>query len=159
VALHWSIGAKDAEYIPGQLALLGGTRGGPQRKYKVLENDVTLVDRAHPILRGLTDFRVNDEFYYRLDLATSEPGFQPLLKTSIDGQDEIVGWALQRADGGRSFGYVGFHFHKNWERLDYRRLVTQAILWAFDLPIPEKGVEAAVDPKVYELPPRPAGSK
>jgi hypothetical protein len=158
VALHWSIGAYDAAFIPGQLALLGGTRGGPQRKYKVLENDVHLADPTHPILRGLTDFRINDEFYYRLDLASQEPGFHPLLKTIIDGQEEVVSWALERTDGGRSFGYVGFHFHKNWERLEYRRLVTQAILWSFDLPIPEKGAAAEVDPKVYELPPRDASA-
>src|SRR6187401_2254092 len=67
VALHWSVGAKDAEFIAGQLALLGGTRGGPQRKYIVLENDVKLGERAHPILRGLADFRIKDEFYYKLD--------------------------------------------------------------------------------------------
>src|SRR5205814_6026694 len=56
VALHWAVGAKDAQYIQGQLELLGGTRGGPQRKYKVLETDVTVVDRAHPITAGLSDF-------------------------------------------------------------------------------------------------------
>ena len=62
VGLHWSIGAKDAKYIAGQLAILGGTRGGTQRKYKVLETDVHLVEPTHPILAGMKDFKINDEW-------------------------------------------------------------------------------------------------
>jgi type 1 glutamine amidotransferase len=152
VALHWSIGAQDGQYIAGQLALLGGTRGGPQRKYKVLENDVHLAERDHPILRGLSDFRIKDEFYYRLDLVPPSPAFHPLLETPIDGNDETICWAWERPDGGRSVGYVGIHFHSNWERLEYRRLVTQAILWTFALPIPESGVPADISKEIFVLP-------
>jgi hypothetical protein len=152
VALHWSIGAKDPRFIPGQLELLGGTRGGPQRKYIILENDIRLVERSHPILRGLSDFRIKDEFYYRLNLVDTAAGFHPLLSTNIDGQDETIGWAWERPDGGKSFGYVGLHFHANWERVEYRRLVTQGILWALNQPIPQAGVEANVAPEVLKLP-------
>lgn len=141
IALHWSIGAHEAQYIEGQLALLGGTRGGPQRKYKVIENDVQLAERTHPILRGLADFRIKDEFYYRLDLVPPSPAFHPLLKTQLDGNDETICWAWERPDGGRSFGYVGLHFHANWERPEYRRLVTQGILWTLGVPIPAEGVK------------------
>ena len=152
VALHWSIGAKDERFIAGQLALLGGTRGGPQRRYIILENEVRLAERDHPVLRGLNDFRVKDEFYYRLDLAAPSPAFHPLLTTTIEGREETICWAWERPDGGRSFGFVGLHFHANWERTEYRRLVTQAILWSLDLPIPERGVKAEVDPKTLTLP-------
>src|SRR6187399_1633518 len=62
VALHWAVGATNAQYIEGQLELLGGTRGGPQRRYKVLETEVKLADRKHPITTGLNDFTVRDEF-------------------------------------------------------------------------------------------------
>jgi hypothetical protein len=140
MALHWSIGAHEAQYIPGQLALLGGTRGGPQRKYKVIENDVHLAETNHPIVRGLHDFRIKDEFYYRLDLVPPSPQFHPLLKTNLDGNDETICWAWERPDGGRSFAYVGLHFHENWKRPEYRRLVTQGVLWSLGLAIPEKGV-------------------
>jgi hypothetical protein len=57
-----------------------------------------------------------------------------------------------RPDGGRSFGYVGLHFHANWQRAEYQRLVTQAILWALRLPIPEEGVKPQLDPTVFKLP-------
>jgi hypothetical protein len=53
VALHWSVGAKDAKYIDGQLKLLGGTRGGPQRKYTVDNFDIRLPTPDHPVVRGI----------------------------------------------------------------------------------------------------------
>ena len=152
VALHWSIGAKDEQFIAGQLALLGGTRGGPQRRYVILENDVHLAERNHPILRGLTDFRLKDEFYYRLDLVSPSASFHSLLTTRIDGKGETICWAWERPDGGRSFGFVGLHFHENWRRIEYQRLVTQAILWTLELPIPPAGVNPQIDPRVLELP-------
>ncbi|MEN9573557.1 MAG: hypothetical protein RL514_1412 [Verrucomicrobiota bacterium] len=150
VALHWSVGAKDAKFIPGQLELLGGTRGGPQRKYKVLETDVTVANRQHPVVAGLANFRVHDEFYYRLDLKTGAPGFTPLLTARVEDQDEVACWAWQRPDGGRSFGYVGLHFHAHWGREDYQRLVTQAVLWTLGQPIPKDGVKVGVEPAVLE---------
>jgi type 1 glutamine amidotransferase len=152
IALHWSVGAKDAQYIDGQLKLLGGTRGGPQRKYQVLETDVRRLEPEHPVLAGVPDFRIKDEFYYRLDLLPkSAPGFHPLLAAKIDGADETAAWAWERPDGGRSFGYVGIHFHINWERLEYRRLVSNAILWTLGRDIPAGGAPAEVPADTLKL--------
>ncbi len=152
VALHWSIGAQDGQYIAGQLSLLGGTRGGPQRKYKVLETDVHRLAPEHPVLSGISDFRINDEFYYHLDLQPKDtPGFTPLLSARVDDNDETVCWGWERADGGRAFGYVGFHFHANWQRVEYRRLATNAVLWSVGLPVPKDGAKVEVDPAVLEL--------
>lgn len=106
-ALHWSVGAKDAKYIQGQLDLLGATRGGPQRKYLVLATELKRVVPEHPILSGIGDFKVYDEIYYALDRV---PGIQPLFTARIDGQDEMAAWSWERPDGGRSFGFVGVHF-------------------------------------------------
>jgi len=151
VALHWSVGAKDEKYIQGQLALLGGTRGGTQRKYKVLETDVTVASPQHPVASGLQNFRVHDEFYYRLDLQRGAPGFTPLLTARVEDNDEVACWAWQRPDGGRSFGYVGIHFHIHWGREDYQRLVTQGVLWTLDQPIPKDGVKVGVEPEVLAI--------
>ncbi len=152
VALHWSIGAKDAKYIEGQLKLLGGTRGGPQRKYQILETDVTRLAPNHPVLAGVPHFRIKDEFYYRLELLPkTAPGYTPLLSAKIDGADEPVCWSWERPDGGRSFGYVGFHFHNNWERPEYRRLVANAILWSLGREVPKEGAPADVPAESLKL--------
>jgi type 1 glutamine amidotransferase len=156
-ALHWSVGSKDAEYIEGQLNLLGATRGGPQRKYVVSQGDYVRVAPKHPILRGVPDFTAYDEHYYRLD---RRKDIQPLLTVKIEGNDEMVAWAWERPDGGRSFGFVGLHFHANWQLPVYQRFVVQGVRWALRLPIPEGGVNTVIDPKSLEIDgklPPPAG--
>ena len=147
-ALHWSVGAKDAKYIQGQLDLLGATRGGPQRKYLVLSTELKRVVPEHPILRGVGDIKVHDEIYYALDRV---PGIQPLFTARIEGQDEMAAWSWERADGGRSFGFVGLHFHSNWQLPEYRRFVMQGVLWSLKLQIPAGGVNADIGSKKLEL--------
>jgi hypothetical protein len=46
---------------------------------------------------------------------------------------------------------VGIHFHSNWERVEYRRLATQGILWTLGQPIPKSGLSVEIDPKLLEL--------
>ncbi|HEY2573855.1 MAG TPA: ThuA domain-containing protein [Verrucomicrobiaceae bacterium] len=147
-AFHWSVGAKDAKYIQGQLDLLGATRGGEQRKYQKLAVDMKWVDPKHPILRGISDFKAYDEFYYALDRA---PGIHPLLTVKIDGQDEMAAWSWERPDHGRAFGFVGLHYHSNWQVPEYCRFVVQGVLWALKQPIPDGGVKVDIDSKKLEL--------
>ena len=135
--LHWGMGTKDAKNIQPFVDLFGGCHGGPDRKYKVVETEAKLADKAHPILRGLADFKVREEFYYTLKFAKSKT---PLLNVAIDGEMHSVAWALTRPDGGRSFGFSGLHFHENWQLPEYRRLVAQGVLWTLDLPIPKDGI-------------------
>jgi hypothetical protein len=142
--LHWAMGTKDAKHIAGFVELFGGCHGGPDRKYKVLVTDVALADPKHPIARGLKDFSVRDEFYYHLKVPAKAQGWQAILKAAIDGNQETVAWAHERADGGRSFGFSGLHFHENWRLPEYRRLVTQGVLWTMRAPIPDQGVAVNV---------------
>jgi type 1 glutamine amidotransferase len=148
VALHWSVGAKDEKYIRGQLDLLGATRGGPQRKYLVLSTELKRVVPEHPILGGVGDIKVYDEIYYALDRV---PGIQPLFTSRIEGKDEMAAWCWERADGGRSFGFVGLHFHSNWQLPEYRRFVVQGVLWSLKLPIPAGAVKVDIDSRKLEL--------
>jgi len=130
VVLHWGMGTKNAKDIEPFTAIFGACHGGPDRRYKVLETDVAAAD--HPIAEGIRDFRLKDEFYYALKRAKTAEKLQPVLRAQIDGNWEMVAWAWQRPDGGRSFGFSGLHFHSNWERPEYRILVHRGILWSLD---------------------------
>ena len=55
-----------------------------------------------------------------------------------------VAWAVQRADGGRGFGFTGGHFHKGWANDDQRKLVLNAILWTAKADVPADGVASKV---------------
>jgi type 1 glutamine amidotransferase len=137
--LHWGMGCKDAEYIEEFLALLGGCHGGLDRKYQVVETDATPTEK-HPVAAGLSPFRIKDEFYYRLKFVKPDGSVKPVLTVKIDGEHHPVAWTWKRPDGGRSFGFSGLHFHENWKRAEYRRLVGQGVLWTLNMPIPGSGL-------------------
>lgn len=151
VVLHWGMGTKDAEPVAAFVDLFGGCHGGPDRKYKVAEVAVSVADPKHPIATGLKDFKVKEEFYYKLKFPKGEPAVKPVLLAEIDGEKETVAWSWERADGGRSFGFSGLHFHENWKREEYRRLVSQAVLWSAKLPVPEKGLPVELPASAFEL--------
>jgi type 1 glutamine amidotransferase len=136
--LHWAMGCKEAKYIDAWLALFGGCHGGPDRKYQVVETDVTPTEK-HAIAVGLAPFRIKDEFYYTLKFVKPASSVKPVLAAKIDGEQQPVAWTWERPDSGRSFGFSGLHFHENWKRGEYRRLVGQGILWTLKM-LPDKGL-------------------
>ena len=154
VCLHWGMGTKDAEDIPAYVSLFGGCHGGPDRKFKVVETTARPAAKMHPILNGITPIPVHEEFYYRLKFPAERKNHTGLITANIEGQDETVAWAWERGDGGRSFGFSGGHYHKNWELAGYRRLMLQGILWTAKQPIPKAGADVDVQPTALQLKPR-----
>jgi type 1 glutamine amidotransferase len=152
--LHWAMGAREAGPVRDYVDLFGGCHGGPDRKYKVLQT--TARPGKHEATSGLADFKVKDEFYYRLKFAPAGDGakgvLEPLLRVKIDEEEYTVAWAYRPLRGGRAFGFSGLHYHDNWKRPEYRRLVAQGVLWSLGLPVPEKGLDVTIDEKVLQLP-------
>jgi len=142
--LHWGMGTRDAANIDAFVKVFGGCHGGPDRKYKVVEVEAEPADAKHAILAGIGKFRVKDEFYYELKFAKPAGSIKPLLRVPIDGKDQTVAWAWERPDGGRSFGFSGVHFHENWKKIEYRRLVAHGVVWTLKLPIPKDGLAVEV---------------
>ena len=150
--LHWGMGTREAGPIEAFVDLFGGCHGGPDRQYKVVQATVRAADPQHPVSAGIKDFTVREEFYYRLKLAKAGGGVKPVLHVDIDGNRETVAWAWDRPDGGRSFGFSGLHFHDNWRRAEYRRLVAQGVLWAAKVPVPAQGLGVTLAEADYALP-------
>jgi type 1 glutamine amidotransferase len=153
VALHWSVGGRDAKYIPFHLKLVGGCHGGPDRKYTHANAELAVADPDHPIVTGIEDFRLKDEYYYQLKWAPEGKVVPLLTGTIADCPDQAVAWAFERPDGGRSMGFVGMHAHQNWGRVECRRLIAQGILWTLKLPVPPEGLPVPIEEQDLELPP------
>jgi type 1 glutamine amidotransferase len=113
----------------------------------------------HPITRGVQPFSIQDEWYYNIRFEPDMRGVTPILKAvppdstrgtpeakKHPGREEILAWAFERANGGRSFGFTGAHFHKNWGDPHFRRLVVNAILWSAKIDIPKDGAKVEMDP-------------
>jgi hypothetical protein len=59
---------------------------------------------------------------------------------------EVVAWAYERANGGRSFAFTGCDLHRNWTVEGQRRFVTNGILWSAKLPVPQDGAPTPMAP-------------
>ena len=151
VVLHWGMGTVEAQNIAEFIKLFGGCHGGPDRKHQTLKTRIQFPDNDHPVLRGLNGLDVYDEFYYRLKFITPLDTIIPLAQAKIDGKLETISWAWERSNGGRSLGFSGLHFHKNWNLTVYRRLMIQAILWTLKLSIPVNGVNVDISKEHLQL--------
>ena len=93
---------------------------------------------SHPILIGISGnpFPVTSWLYKTAPLVK---GTTPLLMGQIEGSspEEVMAWAFTRKDGGKSF-YVGLGHPDDFAIADFRRILSNSIYWAADLPIPEK---------------------
>jgi type 1 glutamine amidotransferase len=114
---------------------------------------------AHPVTRGVHPFSIEDEWYFNIHFRPEMTNVTPILKAvppdetrrteaakKFPGREEIVAWTYERPNGGRSFGFTGGHFHRNWGNEDFRRLVVNAILWTAKVEVPESGAKVDLDP-------------
>ena len=86
---------------------------------------VTIVDKDHPITRGMHDFVIRDEVYGNFKVL---PTVHPLLKTTHPESGEIIGWTNSYGKSRIVYLQLG-HDHFAFENPDYRQLVKQAIEW------------------------------
>jgi type 1 glutamine amidotransferase len=113
----------------------------------------------HEITRGVKPFTLQDEWYFNMNFVDGLKNVTPILQAlppddkrftpsakARKGEIETMAWAFERKNGGRSFGFTGGHFHRNWADEDYRKLVVNAILWSAKMDVPENGAKVAFDP-------------
>ena len=106
----------------------------------------------HPIVRGVTPWRLNDGWLNKLQFVDGMKGITPLVWSSkeyagsragLDG--DIVGWAYERAGGGRSFSFTGLDAHSAWSLPGMRQLVVNGVLWSAGSEIPLEGARCEIE--------------
>jgi len=126
----------------------------PRHWYSAIQTwNAEAAPQEHPITRGVKPFRVEEEFYYRIRFRENDPRLKPIITTRPpnEKEDYAVGWAVERKDGGRGFGFTGGHFYKNWWSPDFRRLVLNAIAWTAKADVPENGIHSELPERVKVL--------
>ncbi|MEO1995505.1 MAG: ThuA domain-containing protein, partial [Planctomycetaceae bacterium] len=125
----------------------------------------------HAISKGVKPFVINDEWYYHMRFRKNMEGVTPILtavppESTLSRKDgphsnnkfvraekglpQHMAWALQRADGGRGFGFTGGHVHWNWGNNNFRKLVLNAIVWTARQDVPPGGVTSRT-PSIKDL--------
>ncbi|MGZ8937620.1 MAG: ThuA domain-containing protein [Limisphaerales bacterium] len=139
VCLHYSVivpreqaGTQFLEWIGGYFDYETGD--GPNKWYSKIETKDFKVFPAtpeHAILKGVGPFTIKEEFYFKLRFPEEKKNVTPIVTLDAGKKDweKVVGWAIERPDGARGFGYTGGHFLKSFEDPNVQRLLLNAILW------------------------------
>jgi putative heme-binding domain-containing protein len=153
VAIHWTLFVPRAQGGDEFLEWIGGyfdyeSGGGPNKWYSKIQTAATSphpATPAHPICRGVTSFPLREEYYYGIRFRPDDKRLVPILATPIPGEpnEQVVAWAVERAGGGRGFGFTGGHFFENWGVENFRRMVLNAVLWTAHAEVPSGGVQSA----------------
>jgi type 1 glutamine amidotransferase len=162
--MHWALEAPPSRGAGDVIDLVGGAYEDGVACNPIWEASF---DRLpdHPITRGVSPFTVTDEWYFNLTFPDAA-GLTPILvATPADavragpyvwpagpyphvqaarGRPETLMWAIERPNGGRAFGLTGGHFHANWANDDFRRVVTNALVWLAGVEVPSAGVASSV---------------
>ena len=155
-AIHWGTGAEKNEGEAWLNATGGWFNADLFSKYGVRTTRLMQSDAKHPICRGWKECDLREEYYYKLKFL---PEARPVLKAHVDEEDYPVAWVYDRPDGGRSFGFVGGHFHDNFGKEEFRRAIVNGILWTARVGVPAEGAPVEITAKDLELPPDTRKSK
>jgi type 1 glutamine amidotransferase len=136
------------QWLGGAYPPKGGLRGHWDATYDTFPD--------HPVTRGVQPFHlVNEGFIYKLSWVDGMKGVTPIVRcknpkekpgVTVSENDQIVIWAYERPDGGRSFVNTGGHAHANWGQERFRRLMINGILWAAKVDVPAGGAKVDLDP-------------
>lgn len=179
--LHYAV-----EMVPGETndTLISATGGAFEVNYSVnphWDGAFTQFPK-HPVANGVKPFTARDEWYFNMRFAKDMKGVTPILSAvppdetmsrpdgDHSGNPEVrkmvaekmpqhVCWAIERAEGGRGFGFTGLHFHENWGDDGFRKTVLNAICWIAKVEIPENGIETPTPTQeelAANLDPKPA---
>jgi uncharacterized protein len=87
---------------------------------------VNVLDRTHPVTRGLEDFDIHDETYGGFEVLA---GAKPLLGTTEPSSGPVIAWHQEYAGARVVYIQLG-HDRIAYENPNYERLIAQAIRWA-----------------------------
>lgn len=157
VCIHYATGVRGEDTKDGDHPLLrwvGGYFANPGSKHH--ESVARIFPEAwiepaaeHPVNRGWTRFRIQDEPYIKNYFGPNGnrpgPGVTVFATSTLPPESpakEAVAWGIERSDGGRGFAVVMPHFYRNWADLNLRTLILNGIGWTAKAEIPAGGLHA-----------------
>ncbi len=149
-AIHWGTGAEKNEGEAWLGAMGAWFNADLFSKYGVYTTRLLQAEPKHPICFGWKEYDLREEYYYKLKFL---PKAVPVLKAKINKEEVPFAWVYERPDGGRSFGFLGGHFHANFGEKDFRLPIVNGILWTARVAVPAEGAPVEITAKDMELPP------
>lgn len=164
MAIHFAVEVEKGEQGNNFLDWMGGYFETFWSVNPFWEADVSLIGK-HPAARGVKPFRLRDEWYYHMRFREGMKGVTPILsavpplesvnfkgqpsdrggneavfKAVQAGEPQHLAWAYERPDGGRGFGFTGYHMISNLAEDSFRTTLLNGAAWVAGLEIPANGV-------------------
>jgi len=136
VVLHHSICAFDEwpEYwniIGGKYfhkpTVVDGKEYAPCSYIHDIHFTANIVDKKHPVTKGVKDFEIFDETYKGYYIAQ---GAEPLLTTTEKSSNSVIGWTWQYGKA-RVVTLQSGHDTPTFQNENFRRLLKQSIEWSY----------------------------
>lgn len=137
VSIHDTLCGDQTDYYS---TIVGGSKRHGEVNFSAGAIKYTIADPAHPIMRGMTDFELNDEAFFRITWASS-PGVHVLATAPMPSSGEVVPqiWTYERTMFGgqpfRSFVWMQGHDYANFADLRVQPMLLRAIAWAAKAPV------------------------
>ncbi len=158
VILHYASWVENWSARDYYLKWTGGLWVQMASKNPVDDWSMSLLDRTHPVLRGVKPWEYRDEVFSRYFLPPNDSRRTDLILATPKADRQSIGpqvaaWAYQRDDGGRGFVFGGLDFRDNLAQDNYRKFLLNGIAWAARIEIPKEGIESPT-PDVSNVSPR-----
>ena len=148
ISLHDALCADDTEYFAN---IVGGAKRHGQTNFTLEANvPYTIVDKEHPIMKGMEDFKITDEAFFLMTWSKT-PEIHVLATAVIDGtpsagthKGEVVPqmWTYEKslapAPAGspyRAFVWMQGHNYSNFALPNVQQMLLRAIAWVGKRPI------------------------
>jgi type 1 glutamine amidotransferase len=144
VSFHDTLCGDDPQFYS---TIVGGAKKHGETNFSSGAIKYTIVDKASPIMKGLSDFEINDEAFFKMTWSES-PAIKVLATAPMPSSGEVVPqiWTYERTIFGgqpyRAFVWMQGHTYANFARPDIQNMILRGIAWAGHYPV-ESLVEGA----------------
>ena len=149
LSFHDTLCGDDPQYYA---SIVGGAKKHGERNYSAGAIKYTIVDKASPIMKGMSDFEIADEAFFKITWAQAPP-VTVLATAPMPATGEVVPqmWTYERTIFGgqpsRAFVWMQGHTYTNFKLPQIQAMILRAIAWAAHYP-----ADTLVD---YKPPSRP----
>jgi type 1 glutamine amidotransferase len=137
VSIHDTLCGDDPAFTA---SFLGGGKKHGERNFSAGDIKYTIVDHESPIMKGLSDFTINDEAFFKMTWAT-DPAIHVLATAPMPDSGEVVPqiWTYEHTVFGgqpsRAFVWMQGHRYSNFSNPGVQAMLLRGIAWAAKAPI------------------------
>ena len=136
ISLHDTLCGDDPQYYS---SIVGGAKKHGEQNYSAGAIKYTIVDKASPIMKGMTDLQIDDEAFFKITWSQS-PAIKVLATAPMPSTGEVVPqmWTYERTIFGgqpsRAFVWMQGHIYANFKKPEIEAMLLRGIAWAAHYP-------------------------